>query len=196
MNLTIQNAANITWTGGGLRLDSPTRVDSVSSAAFIAALQASNEITIEAWIQPSSASQSGPARIATLSSNGTNRNFTLGQDGSSYVTRLRTSSTGNNGTPNIGMGSSANTPALQHVVFTRSSDGSYACYLDGVLTASGSRGGDFSNWSNSYGFALGNELNATNGSRDWLGEYRYLAIYDRALDPQEVQCNFTAGSSH
>ena len=60
------------------------------------ACRASNEVTLEAWIEPANVSQDGPARILSISASKTERNLTLGQGlyGTQapdvYITRLRT----------------------------------------------------------------------------------------------------------
>ena len=56
--------------------------------------------------------------------------------------------------------------------------------------ASGTASGDFSNWNDSYRLALADEFG---GGREWLGDYRMLAIYSRALAPSEVAQRFAAG---
>ena len=73
------------------------------------ACRKSNELTIEAWVTPSTVNQIGPARIVTVSLDTSRRNFTLGQDGrldrwpppggTCFVGRLRTTDTGENGVP-------------------------------------------------------------------------------------------------
>lgn len=52
---------------------------------------------------------------------------------------------------------------------------------------------DFSNWDNGFTFQLGNEGTL---DRPWLGKLYLVAIYDRALRPDEVLTNFTAGPDH
>jgi hypothetical protein len=80
--------------------------------------------------------------------------------------------------------------ALTHVVYTRNAAEEARIYLDGVEQASGSVGGDFSNWDTSYHLGLANELT---GDRPWLGELHLVAIFDRALTEAEVNQNFEAG---
>lgn len=192
LDLTIQNTNNTTWGNGTLTVNSATIIKSASAATkIINACKITNEITIEAWVKPSNNTQSGPARIVTLSQDTGNRNFTLGQEQKDYRARLRTTNTSNNGTPDISVGNTLIT-SLQHIVFTRSSNGNTAIYVDGVLSESGHRGGDFSTWNNNYQFALANEL--TN-DRAWLGELDRVVIYDRAIIPSEVTGNFFATSS-
>ncbi len=56
-------------------------------------------MTIEAWVKPANTTQSGPARIVTLSRDPGSRNFTLGQKAGAYEVRFRTTSTSANGEP-------------------------------------------------------------------------------------------------
>jgi hypothetical protein len=101
LNLTIANPANVTWqTGRGLTVDSRTIIASSGPATKVHdAITASGAMTVEAWVTPANTSQSGPARIVTMSTNSNNRNFTLGQSGDTYGQRVRTTTTGNNGWP-------------------------------------------------------------------------------------------------
>ena len=198
LDLTIEDPANAVRTGDdGLLLSPATRVSNgVDSNKIYSAATVSNELTVEAWIVSDSDSQSGPARIVTLSLNPFDRNFTLGQDGNRYEVRLRTTSNGNNGTLvrlYSSPGSAGNT--LTHVLFTRSAAGAATLYIDGIAVDVATIGGDFSNWNAAYDFALGNEFStaSTNTERDWLGEYRLVAIYNRALSAAEATQNFSAG---
>ena len=125
-----------------------------------------------------------------------NRNFTLGHADGQFEVRLRTTTNGNNGT-NVRLysGSGSATTALSHIVFTRDSSGAAALYIDGVLLDTATIGGNFSNWDPSYDFGLANEFSTpgSDSNRNWLGEYRLVAVYSRALSAAEVQQNFTAG---
>ena len=192
LNLTIANTSNTSWTSGGLDIQSSTIIESSSAATKITnAISSSDEITVEAWLQPDNSSQTGPARIITLSENTSNRNFTFGQDGSNYAMRLRTSSTSNNGLPTV-TANPLSTSSLQHVVYTW--DGSTdqeKLYIDGQEEYSGTRSGTISNWNSSYYFAIANELS---GGREWLGEIKLAAVYEKALSLTEVQANYSEGS--
>jgi concanavalin A-like lectin/glucanase superfamily protein/fibronectin type III domain protein len=190
LDLNIADIAKVTWQNGGLAINQGTIIESAGAATKIAsACQATNEITIEAWVLPENSTQSGPARIATFSQHTTNRNFTLGQDGDDYIARLRTSVASNNGTPNL-VSSATAAVALKHLVFTRNAAGAWSLWVDGVETATGTRGGDFSNWNADWKFALGNEFTM---NRAWLGELHLVAVFDQALDAAAIQTNFEAG---
>jgi hypothetical protein len=197
MDLTIGDPGSVTWIpGGGLRVDASTVIASAgASTKVIGAVQASNEITVEAWVRPAPGSQSGPARIVTNAANPyVSANFMLGQGGwgslpaDTYATRLKasgSSSTSTTFTPSGTAGSE-----LTHVVLTRDAGGSVTIYVDGVAEATRSVRGDFSNWNASYPLVLANEAT---GNRPWLGTLCEIAIYDSALSPTQVTDNHTAG---
>lgn len=101
LSLRIDNASAVRWlSGGGLAVRSPVLIASQGPAAKIAdAVRKSGAITIEAWIKPANTTQSGPARIVTVSRDPSSRNFTLGQKAGAYEVRFRTTSTSANGEP-------------------------------------------------------------------------------------------------
>ena len=75
-------------------------------------------------------------------------------------------------------------------MYTRGADGAERFYINGMESARGARKGDFSPWKTSYQFVLANERS---GDRPWLGKYHLVAVYDRALAPEEVARSFGAG---
>lgn len=198
LNLTIETPAAVQWTDGGLQVVQPAAIRSAGAASELATtLRTSGELTLEAWISPANTIQFGPAAIVTMSSNSSSfRNFTLGQGntiagtGALYAVRLRTSTTGSSGAVQ------ATDPLVQtrltHVAYTRGTDGATQLYVDGSpqLPAESVLGGTLDTWVTSYRLALGRDLNNTN---TWLGEYRLVAIYDRALAPEEIVQNYNAG---
>ncbi|MDA1191881.1 MAG: PKD domain-containing protein, partial [Candidatus Poribacteria bacterium] len=149
-------------------------------------LKKSNALTIEATITTDSLSQEGPARIVSFSTNGNARNFTLGQQGSQLVIRLRTPQTGDNGTnPEATLFAiEAGTPT--HVVVTYT-PGKLVAYKNGVkVVESNSVTGDFRNWSAQH-LVFGDEYQ---DDRDWHGSIEGVAIYNRALDANEARLNY------
>ena len=197
LDLHVSDGTAISWVPGGLAINSGTLVASVEAATkVIDAARASNEISIEAWVEPANTTQDGPARIVTLSGGPHNRNFTLGQGlwGSQpsalYDVRLRTTTTSDNGRPSLTTPDGSLTTELTHVVYTRDASGVARIYVDNVERVSGTVGGDFSNWDEGFRLALANELTE---DRPWLGEFHLVAIYNRALSQAEVSQNFEAG---
>jgi len=148
------------------------------------ACRRTGEITIEAWLRPANTSQSGPARIITLSADTGQRNFTLGQDGKRYIVRLRTTKTSVNGIPSLdGPVGSASTDHA-YVVYTRDAAGRARLYVNAQQAAAADVPGDLSKWDGKYRLALGNEL--TN-DRPWLGDMYYVAIHNTALSAAQIQ---------
>ncbi len=197
-DLTINTTASVVWQNGSLAISAPVTIASAAApAGLIQALVAANAITLEAWIVPTNATQTGPARIMTLSEDIYSRDFTLGQGQSNglpadvYVTRLRTTRTDTNGEPSLVTPAGAATTSLTHLVYTRDAAGTARLYINGQEAATRQTSGDFSNWSSTYRLALANEL--TN-DRPWLGTYHLAAIYSRALSAQEVLQNYGAGA--
>ncbi|MEL6166426.1 MAG: Ig-like domain-containing protein, partial [Cyanobacteria bacterium J06628_3] len=136
--------------------------------------------------------QDGPARIATLSGNTSNRNFTFGQAGDDYNVRFRTTTTGNNGVEaSVSSNGGLLETALTHVIYTREADGDASLYVNNQLVASETIGGNLSNWDENYRFGLGDEFG---GGRSWLGSLDLFAVYNQAFDASEVAQNFFAGS--
>jgi hypothetical protein len=191
LNLTIQDTSRVTWQLRNLTIDNVTLVSANAAAKLFNACTASNEITIEAFVKPTTGTQSGPARIVTYSQDQNNRNFSLAQNGARFMVQLRTTTNGPNGN-NVTLSSpssSMTTKIPTHLVFTRQFSGTASLYLNGLLVDSNVIGGDFSNWDNSFPFGLANEFA---GNSSWLGEYHLVSVYCRALSLLEVQNNYLA----
>jgi hypothetical protein len=199
MNLTIENPGSVAWDNSGfLDINNPARISAADQSKVYNSLTSTNEMTVEAWITPSRiGGNSGPARIVTLSSDGSNRNFTLAQEGTNYYVRLRTTSGGDgNGMPDIITPGSLATQDLTHLVFTRDVSGQYYIYVNGNKVVSGNRGGDFSNWDAAYEFGLGAEFDEPLTSRDWWGDLHLVAVYNQALDSLHVVRNYLDGANN
>jgi hypothetical protein len=189
MDLTIQNMGAVTHATDTLTVSGNTTIESTSSKV-IDACMLTNEITIEAWIVPANTTQGGPARIVTQSAGSLLRDYSLCQQADTYVARLRTTATGDNGTPDLVTPASAVTTALTHLVFTRAAGGTWHLYINGTSVATGSRTGDFSNWDTTHDFALCGEYT---DPRYWQGILHLVAIYNKALSQIEVIQNNDAG---
>ncbi len=190
-DVIIEDEPNVTWQPQSLLIDSNTIATSIGPAKrIIDECRSSREITIEAWIEIASLSQSGPARIATVSVDTNDRNFSFMQDDTAYSTRLRTTNTDTQGEPSTETAPNVTSTGLTHLVFTRRSNGEAKIYVDEVEQASTNVGGNLNNWDNGYRFALFNEFTL---DRSWLGEVHLLAIYSKALSALEVSQNFIVG---
>ena len=192
LNLTIANTGNVGWGAGTLTVNSNTLISSSGPADKLNnGIMASSELTFEAWVTTANTNQFGPARLMTISSNPDLRNATLGQTGTAYNGRVRSTTTTNNGVPTLTTPSNLASTSLKHVVMTRDTSGIIRIYVDGSLVASQNNGGLLTNWNTSYAFALANELS---GNRPWLGTFHLAAVYNQALSGAEVQQNYDAGA--
>jgi hypothetical protein len=192
LDLEIDKAGGVRWEQGALVVESSVSIASANPAKkLIDAVKRSNAISIEAWLKPANTSQTGPARIVSLSASPNARNFTLGQDKDFYDFRLRATGTSTNGLPSTSSPGKSLTTRLTHVVYTRDAAGNAVMYVDGKQVAGQKINGRFNNWDAGHRLALANEL--TN-DRPWLGELHLAAIYDRALSRDEVGRNFAAGA--
>ena len=156
----------------------------------------SQAYTLEMWIANINTTQDGPARIMTYSRNSGNRNFMLGQQGYQYSIRNRAylAESTNNGGPDLetyDVDQDAQA-TLQHVVVTYDQVIGRRIFVNGRDTDDDDPlpAGRLWNWDPSYQLVLGNER--TN-NRQWMGQIRFAAIYDRALAPASILQNFEAG---
>jgi hypothetical protein len=191
LDLSIENPAAVVWADDGLRVRAPTVIGAAKPPTrLVTAVKKSNAITLEAWITPADTAQNGPARILTLSSGTGARNFTLGQDGNTFDVRLRTTRTDANGLPSLASRRNSATTNRTHVVLTRNAAGRARLYVHGQEHASREVGGNLSNWDGGFRLTLANE---SSKDRPWRGILHQVAIYDRALDSDEVLARSKAG---
>lgn len=191
VDLVIENPDAVVRGGGTLTITGNTIIRSKSGANRLnSAIKRSGELTIEAWVTPTKNDQKGPARMITLSKNGSERNATLGQEGAKFDIRLRSTKTNTNGIPSVSTPDGSLRTELTHVVYTRNRGGTVRIYLDGNEVIKKKVAGSLSNWASGYQLALGNEHS---GDRTWLGTYHLVALYDRDLTAAEVSRHFQAG---
>ncbi len=158
-------------------------VISTAGKAVYEACKRTNELTVEATITPGNLTQSGPARIITLSSTGLARNFTVGQEGANLVLRLRTTRNGTNGSKVEPKLCKLRTDRAQRVVITYR-PGQLSCYVDGKLAMKTGRiQGDFSNWDSKQTLLFGDERD---DHRYWTGRLKDVKIHSRALSPDQA----------
>ncbi len=198
-NLNINGGGTNWLPGGGLAVTSPARIEPAGPATkFINAAKASDEVTVELWIEPANVTQDGPARIVSLAKDGDERNVTVGQGRwrnqpkDVFDVRLRTSdsSTNNDGKPAVTSPAGSAKAALTHVVYSRSAAGSATIYVDGIAVASESRPGTLDNWDEGYRLGLANEFNST---RPWLGTFYEVGFFACAFSAGDAAASFGTG---
>ena len=170
----------------------------VAPAGLTTAIQASNALTVEFWGLPVDFLHDD-ARVVTYSYDGGNRNFSLMLEFNEIETRLRTTTSGNNGyNPNWIAGSpqDSETPTAPfHIIWTYDAGVEYVYFNGEEMGEFNSRGDDISNWDNTYDLIIGVEGNNTGQDRrQFEGDVYMVAIYDKALSAEEALANFNAGS--
>lgn len=202
IDLTL-TGAGFAWVGDGLRFDGDDDTiagSTTSTTKLNTACAETNEITLESWVTTVSVGTPGPPRIVTYSEDPGSRNFSLmvgsnvtGEAAAGFRGRLRTDALIPNGTPStvVELGSRVK-GQLQHVVYVREASGDERMFVDAAIGVETTRAGDFSVWETMgvMRLALGNEFSEP---RPLDGTLHLVAVYCRALQPDEVQQNFDAG---
>ncbi len=191
LNLTVREPWSLKSDPAGLIVSGKSSITTEAAAGGLTAvLQQSGAFSIEVWARPQSLTQSGPARLVTLSRDSSQRNFTLGQDGDKLDFRLRTTATNGNGIPSLTSKGGVVQAGMMHIVCTHSRSGKTYIYVNGQQVAEQQLKGDISNWSKDYRLGIANELS---GERPWEGSILMVAIFNRDLSYEEVRRNYEAG---
>lgn len=156
----------------------------------------SQSYSLEMWIANANTTQDGPARIISYSQGTGARNFMLGQNLYQYIIRNRAflQESNNNGNPALetyDVDRDAQS-TLQHITVTYDQLVGRRIYVDGRWTEDEDPidAGRLWGWNPGYRLVMGNE---TSNNRQWIGQIRFAAIYDRALRPSSILQNFEAG---
>jgi len=190
--LSFYNEPRLAWIPGsnGLTIEAGGELKNSSETAKIAsACIDSNEVTVEAWIEPASIECDESAIVSCAKDKG-DVNFVLVQRGGHLLFYVRTSTTDKKGNPPVVTVTAPMQQEVTHCVATF--DGTTSLiYVNGMpLGSSNLSAGDLSVW---HAHPL--RLAKLSGYTAWAGKVFLAAIYSRALDIGEIQANFAAGPS-
>ena len=154
----------------------------------------SNEITIECWLKTSQVEILGsPAQIISFE-NDSGIAFSLScvvesnmYDKVKYYANLTTNTTDQYGNPDFSTKDAVSTGVLQHIVFTQDNQGAENFYINGMKLAEEYRPPKFDSWLPPYKLVIANNLI---GEEPWLGDLYMIAIYNKALNENEVSTNY------
>ncbi len=194
LDLQIEVPAGAAWKPRGLAIQSRSLIASPGPPAKILQVcRKSREITLEAWVTPTKAQADYEGCIVGLGSDEPQRNFLLAQGSRNHGFNLwagwiRTGAGG--GMPLVAPPRSAEA-RLTHLAYARAATGVERLYVNGLERAARVAPGDFAGWDDTLRLCLADET--ATGERMWTGEYHLVAVYGRALTPQEVVRNLRAG---
>ena len=192
-DLTIANPGAVAWLpGGGISVTGSADI-SGPSARLVDRTIASDEFTMEFWVDPSKARPDKAMWLGGMFSSATDRNIVLAQGffGADPTDSVRTKfQTVPGGLKSLSSPTKVMDGTLAHVVLTRAASGSAAIYVDGVKVAGAVIPGRLP-WAD-HPFHLAG-AGALSPSVGFKGEMLLAAYYSRALVPDEVVRNFTAG---
>jgi len=191
-NMTLQG--DISWiTGWGIQINSGrAQATTTASKKLSQLINATGEMTLEAWVIPANVSQEGPAAIISYAGSDISRNFTLGQTLYNYNFLLRSQATGFNGLPALSTPDAAELlqATLQHVVVTQDLTKGRRIFINGVDSGVRSAPSPLVNWDDTFALMVGNEAN---GNRQWQGAVRLLAVHNKALTLAQIKQNYDVG---
>jgi hypothetical protein len=193
--INLNLSGDVSWVGGwGINVRAGKAQGSTAASKKLSDLiRSTGEYTIEAWVAPGNVAQED-ARIVSYSGGTAVRNFTLGQTLYSYDFMARSSSGDANGEPRLSTSADDEDlqATLQHVVATYDPVNGRRIYVNGAYTDDMDpvTGGNLTDWDDTFAFVLGNEVS---GDRQFQGVFRLVAIYNRALTPEQIGQNFQAG---
>jgi hypothetical protein len=149
----------------------------------------SQQYTIEAWLTPANTTQGDPDPSHIVSYGG---NARLRQRLYSYQAQHRSISPQGGGTLETDAGDQDLQARLQHVVVTYDRYRGRRIYVDARWTDDLDEIAPEAlwNWDPNARFTLGN---SAAGDRQWEGQIRLLAIYDRVIPQTQIQENYDAG---
>jgi len=222
-NLTIETPANTTWGsnsyGQYLQINDECKViGGRGFTKFIDAAKASGEFTIECWVaihdpisslaEVSEDPLYGPARLINCSdpadSTGSRNfmigvnNWPVGDEEGVLRSRLRTSQSSFDGTPEIATAeNTVNTEELRHIVLTYKQGVGQKLYSNVVagtfaqhiLSSDTEDAGNLEDWDSTYQLLLGTEHDAP---RIFRGQLHRLSFHDAELTPAQVEQNYHA----
>jgi hypothetical protein len=183
-DLITPSRATWTWETGYLNVETGRFTVDRPAQALVDAFEASNALTVEAWLRAANDSQDGPARIITISNDTDSRSLLLGQEATVWEARVRREGNRdarpwfNSADPSVTAGT------LQHVVLTRTPSGQQQLWVDGAPSGEPvSAPEPIGDWDPAHRLYVANERT---DDRQWAGELHSIALFDRALSADEI----------
>lgn len=183
-----------TFADGIVTADTHSRMISMPEKSRLTSnIVAGNGVTLEIWLRakaPSQGDAASPRFVVGLAKNITNRNVALLQRGDRWVGLVRTSTMANGG-PELVSNSVVSTTEFTHVVIVADPT-QRRIFINDRVELEDPVAGPLATWDPDVLLTLFEE---PTGGRHWTGSVSLVALYNRALSPDEVHANFVQGSN-
>ncbi len=200
LDLAVTDPSGIIWENNNkFEIVTNTYIKSVTPATkIVEACKKTNEITLECWLKPSFIHPNRISNILSISKNNEDLGALLAQENIfdnnhksyNYCIRLKTKATALDGAPDLYAANEFSYINLHHLIYTKDKYGIEKIYLNGEEVASNIRPEGMDNWDNQYYLMLGNDLTQ---NYPWYGTYYNVAIYNIALNREQILKNYNAG---
>lgn len=182
-----------TFTDGIVTADTHSRMISMPEKSRLTSdIVAGGGVTLEIWLRARAATQgdaAAPRFVVGLAKNITNRNVALLQRGDRWVGVVRTSAMPNGG-PELVSNSTVSTTDFTQVVIVADAT-QRRIFVNDRVELEDPVSGPLATWDPDVLLTLFEE---PTGGRHWTGSVSLVALYNRALTPDEVHANFVQGA--
>jgi parallel beta-helix repeat protein len=202
LDLAIVKPSGISWENNNkFEIITNTSIKSITPATkIVEACKKTNEITLECWLKSSFNHMDRTSNILSISKNNEDIGALLAQEhifgdnqkSYNYLIRLKTNATAANGAPDLYADNELSFLTLHHLIYTKDKYGVEKIYLNGEEVANNIRPEGMDNWDNQYYLVLGNDMDQ---NYPWYGTYYNVAIYNIALNKEQILKNYNAGPS-
>lgn len=183
-----------TFADGAITADTHSRLISMPEKSRLTSnIVTGGGVTLEIWLRakaPSQGDAATPRFIVGLAKNITNRNVALFQRADRWVGVVRTSPSANGG-PELVSNSAVSTMEFTHVVIVADPN-QRRIFIDDRVELEDPVAGPLATWDPDVLLTLFEE---PTGGRYWSGSISLVALYNRALSPDEVHANFVQGAA-
>jgi hypothetical protein len=197
VDLTVNQIRHVAWvSGGGIRFMGTASVGVPQAPRIIDAWQQSQALTVECWLHLPTAAPSGPVAILAFGRSRSQAGLRVmalppsSTAPAGFEIQLRVAPGQKEGLLTARFPTTGGQPV--HLVFTRAATGAAVLYVNGVPAAEAVMAGRLDQWPHT-------QLTLSSGSASgglWLGTFRLVALYDRALKAGEVEGNYSAQAGH
>ena len=153
-------------------------------AGICRAVEKSGEFSLLVVVSDVAAEQAAAARIVSMSSNRSERNFSLVQHGNRFGWRVRTRDSDANGEQKRSEFGRFSPSGKEQEILISCRGETATCFIDGKMVGRIKLAGPLANWQARHHLLFGDEFTR---DRNWSGKLQRVAIFDAAVDPEQAR---------